>query len=148
MDWDIAENMRVDIVAYEKHNLSGQHHAVQIFPSGRQGDLPDRLGSVLVAGPLGVRVIFKTSAVGDWQRAPWRCVQLVKGHCFKAKNGFAAVRVPDLDFLDKPTAQRTDPDFEESFPIVASLDQGSGWTFGRPGVLKDHIVQIRVERIP
>lgn len=146
MDWDIAENMRVDIVAYEKHNHSGQQHFVQIFPSGRQGDLPDHIGSVLIAGPLGTRVIFQTTLLDDWQAAPWRCVQLVAGHAFKAKNGFPCVRVPDLDFLDAFNAQRTDPDFEQSFPIVKSLAEGTGWTFGRPGAIKDHVVRIRIER--
>lgn len=147
MDWDIAENMRVDIVGYEKHNFSGQRHVVQIFPSGRQGDLPDNLGSLFVTGPLGVRLVLKTSTVGDWQAAPWRCVQLVAGQVVEGRDGRPAARIPDLDLLDRVDAQRTDPDFEQSYPIAASLAEGRGWTFGRPGRIKDRVVQIRVERV-
>jgi len=148
VDWDIADNMRVDIVGYTKPGFSGTRHQVSIFPSGRQGDLPDKLGSLFVAGHHGVRVILKTSVVGDWTEAPWRCVQLVEGETSPAKDGRPAVGVPDLDLLDPITARRSDPDFEQSYPIVDRPEDGKGWTFGRPGGIKDRVVQIRVERIP
>ncbi len=147
MNWDIAENMRLDLVGYTKPGFSGQRFPVQIFPSGRQGDLPDQLGSLFVAGPHGVRIILKTSQVGDWQAFPWRCIQLLKGHTFVSRAGPPAVGVPDLDLLDKIDARRSDPDFESSFPIVDRFEDGTGWTFGRPGGIKDRVVEIRVERI-
>lgn len=146
MDWIIADNMRVDLVGYTKTGFSGQRHQVQIFPSGRQGDLPEELGSLFLAGPLGVRVVLVTSQVGDWTRAPWRCVQLMAGHAVKAQDGRPSVRIPDLDLLDKIDARRSDPDFEVTFPEAASLEAGTGWTFGRPGPIKDHVVQIRIDR--
>ena len=148
MEWQIAENMRCDMAGYTKPGFAGTRHVVQIFPSGRQGDLPDNLSSLILVGPIGTRLVLVTSRLGDFTDAPWRCIQLVKGKAFKSKDGRPAVRVPDLDLLDAPDAHRTDPDFEQSFDIVERMEDGTGWTFGRPGAIKERVVLIRVERVP
>lgn len=148
MDWQIAENMRCDLVGYTKAGFAGTRHVVQIFPSGRQGQLPAELSSLVVVGPLGTRVVLITSQVGDYTQAPWRCIDLLKGHAFKSKDGRPAVRIPDIELLDKPDAQRSDPELEQSFDMAASLEAGRGWTFGRPGALKERVVLVRVERVP
>lgn len=148
MEWQIAENMRCDMAGYTKPGFAGTRHVVQIFPSGRQGQLPDNLSSLILVGPIGTRLVLVTSRLGAFNEAPWRCIQLVKGHAFKSKDGRPAVRVPDLDLLDPPDAHRSDPDFEQSFDIVDGLEDGQGWTFGRPGPIKERVVLIRVERMP
>jgi len=148
VDWQIAENMRCDMVGFTKPGFAGTRHVVQIFPSGRQGTLPDNLSSFVLVGPVGSRVVMVTSRIGDYNDAPWRCIQIVKGHAWKSKDGRLALRVPDLDKLDAPDAHRSDPDFEQSFDIAADLESGKGWTFGRPGAIKDRVVLMRVERMP
>lgn len=148
MDWQIAENMRCDLVGFTKPGFAGTRHVVQIFPSGRQGQLPDELSSLIVVGPLGTRVVLITSQVGDYHQAPWRCIDLIKGQSFKSKDGRPAVRVPDLDLLDKADAHRSDGEFEQSYDIAATLEAGKGWTFGRPGGIKEKVVLVRIERIP
>ena len=148
MDWQIAENMRCDLVGFTKPGFAGTRHVAQIFPSGRQGDLPDALSSLIVVGPIGTRVVLLTSQVGDYSAAPWRCIELKKGKAFLTKDGRPGVRVPDLDLLDAPDANRTDPDFEQTYDIVQRLEDGLTWTFGRPGSIKERVVLIRVERAP
>lgn len=149
MDWIIDENMRCDIVAWEQPNFSGQAHQVQIFPSGRQGDLPDKLGSLYLAGPIGTRLILVTSTVsGDFLGSPWRAITLQKGFSYRAKNGKPLVKVPHLDFVDAPNAVRTDPDFEQSYAIAETLDPAPAWTYGRPGAILHHVTQIRLGRLP
>ena len=59
------------------------------------------------------------------------------------------VQIPDLDRMDPPHVRRIiDPDTSHSYPSADSLDDGSGWTFGRSGgiELKCNIKAIRVER--
>lgn len=148
MEWQIAENMRCDIVGFTKPAFAGTRHVVQVFPSGRQGDLPDELSSLIVVGPMGTRIVLVTSRVGDYHQAPWRCIDLVKGNAFKTKDGRPGVRVPDLDLLDKADAQRSDPEFEQTFDFAADLESGRGWTFGRPGAIKERVLLVRVERAP
>lgn len=148
MDWEIAENMRCDIVGFTKVGFAGTRHVVQIFPSGRQGDLPDELSSIILVGPLSTRMVLVTSRVGEFTDAPWRCIDLVKGSAFISKDGRPAVRVPDLNLLDRPDAHRTDPDFEQCYDAAPDLASGKSWTFGRPGNLRERVVLIKIGRRP
>ncbi len=107
------------------------------------------LSSCWVVGPLGIRVVFCAApeADPDWESKAWRAVVIRKGSAFKTKTGLPAVRVPDLDWLDKPNAQRTDPDFQMSFQQVKTLDAGTEWTFGNGNLLKNRIHSIRVDKL-
>jgi hypothetical protein len=147
VDWQIGENIRCDMVGFTKPSFAGTRHVVQIFPSGRQGDLPDELSSLILVGPLGTRLVLVTTRVGEYTNAAWRCIDLVKGSAFQSRDGRPAVRIPDLELLDKPDAHRTDLDFEQTFDFAADLESGKGWTFGRPGPIKERVVLIRVERV-
>ena len=147
MEWAIEANMRCDLVGYTKPGYAGVRHVVQIFPSGRQGDLPDPFGSLAFIGPLGSQLVLVTHALGDWTLAPWRAIRILEGHAFRTRDGRPGVRVPDLDLLDAPDAHRTDPDFEQTFDFASSLEAGRGWTFGRAGALKDQVRLIRVGRL-
>ena len=150
MDWHIDPHTRVDIVAYTGINFSGEARVVNIHPAGgKQGaSLTDfAFRSVILVGPVGTRVTFRTSVnAADWESRPWRAVSILKGHAFRTKTGKPAVRVPDLDWYDKPLAQRTDPDFQQGFPIAKSLEAGEGWTFGKPGKVGGMVSAISVER--
>ena len=151
MDWHIAPHTRVDIVAFSGINFSGESKMVSIHPAGgRQGSSLKNFAfrSVIVAGPIGTQVVFRTSGLEDgWQERPWRVINVQKGHCWKTKTGKPAVRVPDLDWYDKPNAQRTDPDFEQGYPMAKSVADGEGWTFGRQGTMGGQVVAIEVDRI-
>lgn len=147
MEWQIAENMRCDMAGYSKPGFAGTRDVVQIFPSGRQGTLPDTLSSLVLVGPIGTRIVLVTSRLGEYTDAPWRCIQLQKGAAWISKDGRPAVRVPDLDWLDAPDAHRTDAEFEQSYDIAANLEAGKSWTFGMPGPIKERVVLIRVERM-
>jgi len=148
VDWQIEDQMRCDLVGFTKPSFAGTRHVVQIFPSGRQGDLPDSLSSLIVIAPIGTRLVLVTNRIGAYNDYAWRCIQLVKDHAFKTKEGHFAVRVPDLDMLDAPKALRTDLDFEQTFDLAADLESGTGWTFGQPGTIKERVVKIHVERVP
>lgn len=133
MEWEIAPNSRVDIVTYSGQNFSGHRTHIEIFPSGKKAGAEidgSQVQSVAIAGPIGTRVIFKTSVGPDWVEATWRAVEIKKGSAFKNKLGTPMVRIPNIDGLDKPDAQRCDPDFLTSYDIVASPDQGKSWTYG------------------
>jgi len=147
MDWEIAPNMRCDLVGYTKPGYAGTRHIVQIFPSGRQGDLPEQLGSLAFVAPIGSRIVLVTSPATDWTGGPWRAITIVKGKAFRTKDGRPGVRVPDIDLLDAPDAHRTDPDFEQTFDFAESLQAGTSWTFGRAGPLKDRVLRILVDRV-
>ena len=132
MEWEIAPNSRVDIVTYSGQNFSGHRVHIEIFPSGKKGTDFDgaEVQSVVVAGPIGTRVIFKTSVGPDWVEATWRAIEIRKGHAFKNRIGTPMVKVPNIDGYDKPDSQRCDPDFVTSYDIVTSPDQGKTWTYG------------------
>lgn len=151
MKWVIADHMRAEIHAFTGLNLSGNRSVAQIHPvGGRQGKDIDgeRIRSAAVAGLPGTRVIFSTTVQDEgWEERPWRAVIVGPGWGFAAKGGLRAVRIPNLDFLDDPSAKRCDPDFEMGFDIARTLDDGKGWTFGNPGTLQKQIRCIRVDRI-
>ena len=149
MRWEVAPKLRFDLVAFAGLNLSGERHVVEFHTmGGRQGDLQtEDLKSLAIIGPVGLRVVLKTSADPEnWMSHTWRCVRLLAGHTFNTKEGRPCVRVPDLDFLTAFDARRTDPDFEESFEEAASLD-AAGWTFGHQGrlPLKQQVRAIQVD---
>lgn len=149
VEWRIAEKVRCDLLAYAGLHTGGQLHLVRVFPSGdRNGDLDGaEFKSLMIAGPIGTRIVLASHAGDDWADHPWRCIRLVEGHTFTARNGKPAVRVPDLDQLDDPDAWRANPDVQESYPIASSLDEGEGWTYGRPGTLKDNVAMILVDKV-
>ena len=149
MKWEIAPKLRADLVCYAGINLSGERRVVDIHVvSGRQGaQIPTaELKSLAFIAPLGTRLILKTSDGDDWEEHPWRCIRVMKGSCFRNKNGEYVVRVPDLETLDKPDAQRTDPEHEESYPLVERVKDGTGWTFGRLGDRKGRVTVIAIEK--
>ncbi|TVQ86763.1 MAG: hypothetical protein EA397_19570 [Deltaproteobacteria bacterium] len=153
MKWEIAENCRADIVGYSGINYSGDRFEARIFPSGRQGDdLPgDKIRSMTVVAPVGMRVVLRTSLQSDWEENhTWRCIRILEGQTFETNDGREAVRIPDLDCLHAPDAWRTNPDIEESYPLVKKLSDGKTWTFGRrgPEELKRGIVLIAVDKDP
>jgi hypothetical protein len=153
MRWEIPPKLRFDIVAFAGLNLSGERRVIEVHAlGGRQGDLqPEDLKSVAIIGPVGLRVVFKTSDdPEEWVKQPWRCVRLIAGHTFDTKEGRPCVRIPDLDLLNTFDARRTDPDFEEGFEEAASLADSTAWTFGRSGKvsLKTHIRAISVDILP
>lgn len=151
MEWDIAPKTRCDIIAFSGINFSGRRAIVSIHPvGGRQGEEIDAadIQSIAIVGRPGTRVVLKSSvSESDWQERPWRCVTVTADAAYKTPEGKQAVRVPDIDFLDKPNAQRTDPDFQAGYDQVGALDEGKGWTFGRSGAtpLKGNVRAIRVE---
>lgn len=152
MKWEIAENCRADIVGYSGINYSGDRFEARIFPSGRQGDdLPgERIRSMAIVAPVGTRVVLRTSLQSDWEEHTWRCVRILDGQTFTTNDGRLAIRIPDLDCLHAPDAWRTNPDIEESYPLVKKLADGKTWTFGRVGSedLKKGIVMIMVDKEP
>jgi hypothetical protein len=150
MEWVIAEHSRCDIHFYSGINFSGEHRVVHIHPAGgRQGQKIDDFPfqSVAIAAPMGTRIVFATSVQDDWEQRPWRAVELRKGEGFKDQNGLPAVRVPDLNWLDKPVARRTDPDFQEGFRGAQAQSERPAWSYGRgPGELSGAVACIRVDR--
>ena len=153
MKWDIAENCKAEVVGYSGINYSGDRYEARIFPSGRQGDdIPAKgFRSMTVVAPAGTRVVIKTTTGGDWEQHTWRCIRIIEGHTFSTGDGRIAVRIPDLDTLNPPDAFRSDPDVEESYPLVKRLRDGKdlGWTYGRVGAeeLKRGVVAIKVDKL-
>ena len=153
MRWEVAPKLRFDLIAFAGLNLSGERRVVEFHAlGGRQGDLrPEDIKSCVIVGPVGLRVVFKTSDDPEsWPSHSWRCVRLLAGQTFTTKEGRQGVRVPDLDLLTPPDARRTDPDFEEGFEAASSLEAGAGWTFGHAGrlPLKLNVRAIQVDLLP
>lgn len=157
MRWDIEAGIRAHIVGFTGINFSGQRIVVDIWPHGGRQDGEEleghRLKSIGLIAPVGTRMILMTAATEDnWEVLPWRCIQIVEGKTFDSVQfpGSVGAQVPDLDFVDAPAALRTDPDFQITYPHVACLEDGEGWTFGRIGTmsLKTNIRAIRVDRVP
>ena len=49
MRWEIAQNMRCDIIAFSGINFSGRRATMQIYPSGKKGDLElPEVGSITI----------------------------------------------------------------------------------------------------
>lgn len=152
MRWEVAPKLRFDLVAFAGLNLSGERRVVEFHAmGGRQGELTAAdLKSCAIVGPVGLRVVFKTSDDPDnWLRHSWRCVRLLAGHTFTTKEGRPCVRIPDLDLLNTFDARRTDPEFEEGYELADSLDGSKAWTFGNVGKLplKLNVKAIQVDLI-
>lgn len=148
MNWVIDKNIRCDLLTYSGTNYSGKTHRVQIFPSGRQGDLSGPIGSLIWAGPFGLRLTLCTSAAEEgWEAQPWRAIVMVKGNTFRTRDGRHAVRLPDIELLHRADAHRVDPDFEQSYDFAEDLASGKGWSYGRVGPLHDRVQCIRIDRV-
>ncbi|MFK7927508.1 MAG: hypothetical protein AB8H79_04935 [Myxococcota bacterium] len=151
MKWEVAENCRVDIVGYSGINYSGDRFETRIFPSGRQGDdLPgDRIRSMAILGPVGARVLLRTTLQDDWEEHTWRVITITEDKVFHVDDGRIGVRIPDLDWMTKPDAFRHNSDVEVSYPLANTVAEGKTWTFGRRGArdLKRGIVMICVDKV-
>jgi len=151
MRWVLAPMVRADIAAFSGVNLGGARALANVHPlGGRQGQDIDgnALHSVVVVGPVGTRVVFSAApSDDDWESRPWRAIVITGKNGFLTAEGKHAVRVPDIELFDKPDARRTDPDFEQDFPQVATLAEGTGWTYGRAGRLRNAIAAIRIDKV-
>lgn len=151
MRWEIAQNMRCDILAFTGINFSGRRTTMQIYPSSKKGDLEEaEISSMTIIAPIGTRVVLCSSISDDWEEHPWRAIEIHKGVAYLGRGApLFTVRIPDLENLDKVNVERTDPDFQQSAPIANTLAEGKGkgWTYGRPGDLKGHVQMIRVEKV-
>ena len=148
--WDIVGTHRLDLVAWSKPDMVARKSVVQLFPGGRQGSIQAAdLSSVVIRAQLGTRVTLMTETGPRWWAHPWRCIRFIPGHVVPSgrRTGLPGVRIPDLDRLDPVNAKRTDRELESSYPIVATPNDGTGWTFGAIGhpELKGNIQAIRVE---
>lgn len=145
--WVIAKNSRCDLVTFSGVNYSGRESRVQIFPSGRQGDITSPIRSMIYGAPAGMRLVLCVSPVeAGWMERPWRALVMTPTNSFRTRQGKFAIRVPDIEALDKPDARRTDPDFRASYNFAETLEDGNGWSYGRVGPLHDQIQMIRVDR--
>lgn len=152
MRWDIATTATCHIIAFSGVNLSGQRTHVRIFPSGRVGDIDtSQMQSLIVVGPVGLRVVLMTASSDQgWPDMTWRAVEIRKGKHYLSPKGQPAVNLPDLDLYEEYDAPRTDPDFQSTYPLVRSLDEGKDWTYGFKGPmkLKANVRGIRIEMKP
>ncbi len=153
MQWTVAPKMRMDLVCFAGINLSGERKIIDVqVVGGRQGGdvAAEYLKSMVVLGDIGTRVVLKTWIGDDWEQHPWRAVTVTAKHHYKTKEGEVGVRIPDLDWYDKPDARRTDPDMQECFPHAETLEAGAAsgeWTFGRSGALKSKIKAISIDKV-
>ncbi len=151
MNWVIGKNVRCHLQCYSGSNYSGAKKDVQVFPSGRQGDIESRdLSSMGLVAPMGVRVVLCEAPNEEgWEQRPWRAIVLTESDSFiHSDSGHPAVRIPDIDAIDDIRARRTDPDFAASYDHAETLDAGEGWTFGRAGALKGKVQMIRIDKLP
>ena len=150
--WEIGEKVRAHIVGFSGVNFSGERWEVDIWPhGGRQGDEIDgrRVKSIGIIAPYGTRMILMAArSKAAWLDRPWRCIQVLEGSTFESRDRGPGVQIPDLDQMDAPGSLFADQDFVIEIPRVDRLEDGVGWTFGRPGPLKCALGAIRVERIP
>jgi hypothetical protein len=148
MRWVIEKNIRCDIRTFSALNLCGHSEFVQIFPSGRQGNLTTPFRSISFAGPPGTRLVLCRAILDvDWESQPWRAIMIKKPHCYQTRDGRLAVNVPDLELQDKPNARRSNTEVEESYAFAESLSDGEGWSYGRFGTLHEQIQTIRIDRL-
>ncbi|MCA9567241.1 MAG: hypothetical protein KC656_05340 [Myxococcales bacterium] len=149
MIWKVASGVRADIAGYAARNLSGARKVAQLFPGGaRKGDLPASTKSVVVRAVPGTRVVFAASSTDAWELASWRCVRVLEATSVPSeqKHGLPGVRIPDLDALDPFDAKRTDAEVQSGYPLVASLAEGVGWTYGGGGALAGRVTMVLVDR--
>ena len=75
MNWVIKEKLTCEFLTFESTNFGGRMTRIQVFPSGRQGEVEGTVGSVIVAGSVGLRIIFcEAPSEDDWESRPWRAV--------------------------------------------------------------------------
>lgn len=131
MEWRIGPGVKCDLVGYGGVNLTGPRAAVEVYPSGFQRGTftTEKLKSVVMLAPEGIRVIFATHERG-YTHGPWRCVRFVADQELLDEKGMLLARIPDLDWLDGAQARRTNDETQRGFPLVSRLDDGIGWTFG------------------
>ena len=152
MEWTLGPRVKCDMVGYTGINCTGGRYIVRMFPTGaRKGTFRTLdLKSLVIVGPVGLRVVIATSLEPTWEQAPWRCVRLTAAHRFKNDEGNQGVRIPDFDWLDAADARKVNDARQETFPFAATLAEGLAdpalWTFGRPGKIGGHIVSFRVEK--
>ena len=151
--WDIGPMVRCDIISYSGINYSGKRGQMRIFPTGSQQGAIDgeKLGSVLLRAPVGLRMTFIASAADDWEGEAWRSVEFSKQNSIQSSiaKRLRAIRIPDLDYLDHFDAKTTNPTGSTGYPHAPGLNEGEGWTYGRQidGGLKGKIQVIRIERM-
>ncbi len=148
LKWVIGPHVRVDIIGYSGTDVTGARFPVSIHASGHRKGVMDggRLQSLMFGGQLGSRLILCASDDEEkWQLSPWRCIRLLAGNVLVGEGQIQFVRVPDLEWLDKYDQKRANQDTSVSPPFAATLADGQGWTFGRPGPLKNAVKMVRVE---
>jgi len=148
MKWVIGPHVRAHIIGYSGTDVTGARFPVEIFASGHRTGVIDgqRLQSLLFGGQLGTRLILCASAEEEqWHLHPWRCTRLLANQVVLSEGGIQMVRVPDLEWLDGFDQKRANQNTSVSYPFAASLAEGQGWSFGRPGPLKNLVKMIRVE---
>ena len=147
---ECANKLRCDMLVYGAVNLSGKRKACRVFPTSRKGTLvPTDIHSMVIRGPLGLQVVLTTTLADDWEAKPWRAIRLEKDTAVPPeKAALYGARLPDLDLYAEPHLKRIPYGIEESYPQVATLAEGTGWTFGRwqPDGLKGKVVRILLER--
>jgi hypothetical protein len=150
--WEISGKVRCDLVAYGAPDLAGKRSTMRVFPGGnRRGDMASEdVRSLIIFGFHGTRVTLISHPGPDWQDHPWRCIRILPGHSLAAEGtvGLPAVRIPDIDWMDRPDARRTAQETKTSYPHADSLASGSGWSFGRFRTigLKGRVQLIRIDR--
>ena len=148
MNWVIAKNCRCEMLVYVNPGLAGKKNRVQVFPSGRQGDIKIAFSSLVFAGPVGTRIVLCAAPLElGWQERPWRACVMQKSNSFTLKDGRLAFRLPNLENLDEPNAVRSDPDFECSYDFAEDLGASDAWSYGRPGDLNGRVSMIRIDRV-
>lgn len=151
--WEIGPMVRCDVITYSGPNFSGKKARMRIFPTGsRQGALDgSSLASFIFRGPPGTRIVFVSHAGEEWENHPWRAVELSKECSIQSAKSkrLRGVRVPDIDYLDHFDAKITNSSGSASYPHVSTLNEGSGWTYGRQadGGLRNNVAVIRVEKM-
>ncbi len=144
MKWVIAKNSRIDFKFFTGINCSGDEAYVKVHPSGRKKDVTFPFRSFKMAGWPGIGVYLCTSDdEDDWMNHPWRCVRITKSMGNGPKS--TLVRVHDLDLFNPPQFLALPVGAGESYPLVSSPEQGTGFTFGSGGGdLKGKIRMIQV----
>lgn len=147
MKWVIDKYCRIDIKFYSGINCSGDEAYVKIHPSGMSGkrqEITFPIQSLKLAGWPGIGIYLCTSDDDeDWVNHPWRCVRITKRMDNSPKS--TLVRVHDLDLFNPPQNLALPVGAGESFPLVDSPEEGTGFTFGKgAGQLKSRIRMIRV----
>ena len=81
MRWEIAKNMRCDLLAFTGINFSGKRTTMQIYPSSKKGDLEGPgISSLVVIAPYDTRVVLLSSvSETDWEQMAWRAIEIKKG---------------------------------------------------------------------